>query len=111
MKMIDRDNKELFCELKIKNKVRNEIKINNILAVIKADDFIGSVNLIPGFNNISVKASTKAGNSCEKDLVVNYYLDLTGPKITIIEPAVTRGIKIVSKKYLVKKNDLLKCLL
>jgi cupin superfamily acireductone dioxygenase involved in methionine salvage len=76
----------------------SSIKVNGVNAEFQNGEFYGLVELNPGINNISVKAISFENLSCEKSFFVTLYVDSEGPQITIIEPSVNRGIKIVSKK-------------
>jgi cupin superfamily acireductone dioxygenase involved in methionine salvage len=76
----------------------SSIKVNGVNAEFQNGEFYGLVELKPGINNISVKAISFENLSCETSFFVSLYVDSEGPQITIIEPSVTRGIKIVSKK-------------
>ena len=76
----------------------SSLKINGVNAEFQKGEFYGLVELKPGLNNISVKAVNLDNLSCEKNFFVTLYADIEGPKLTLVEPAATRGIRIVSKK-------------
>lgn len=76
----------------------SSLKINGVNAEFQNGEFYGLVDLKIGLNSITVKAINLDNLSTEKSFFVTLYADVEGPKVTIIEPAVTRGIKIVSKK-------------
>jgi hypothetical protein len=76
----------------------SSIKINGVTAEYRNGEFYGLVDLKPGLNSITVNAVNIGNISCEKSFFVTLYVDNEGPQITIVEPSVTRGIKIVSKK-------------
>ena len=82
----------------LNDSVNTNIKINNKPVIMSGAEFKVSVNLKAGLNTIIIKDVNSYGISSEKILVVNYDADTTGPIVTISEPAVTRGVVIVSKK-------------
>ncbi|MDP4172487.1 MAG: caspase family protein [Bacteroidota bacterium] len=75
-----------------------EVLINNKKAnSIKKSEYFSNLKLQNGFNQVSVRVIGKNGKSTESSFRVIVESDKEGPKITIIEPAVSRGIKIVRK--------------
>ena len=79
-----------------------EIKVNEHEATLLKDNlFFSNVQLISGANIITVKATNLKDISSEVTFKVTTDIDQTGPKITITEPQVQRGIKIVRKTELV----------
>lgn len=79
-----------------------EIKVNEHEATLLKDNlFFSNVQLISGANIITVKATNLKGISSEVTFKVTTDIDQAGPKITITEPQVQRGIKIVRKTELV----------
>jgi len=77
--------------------VRN-IKINNKSAVIMGEnEFFANVKLDDGTNNILIEAVNVNGVFTNKSFKIITPIDDEGPKISIIEPTVSRGIKIVRK--------------
>ncbi|NUN09592.1 MAG: caspase family protein [Ignavibacteriaceae bacterium] len=88
----------------IKGIAEDETGIQNILVnetkatVTQTKEFFAQVKLTEGKNMLLVKAFDMSGNITEKVLTINYSSDTDGPSLTILEPAVTRGSLIVSKK-------------
>ena len=79
-----------------------EVVINGVKAsFISQKEFFGNVKLSEGPNVISIHAVDKSGNATEKLITVYRSSDTKGPYITVLEPAVTRGLKVVSKKELI----------
>ncbi len=79
-----------------------EIKVNEYEATVLKDNlFFANVQLISGVNIIVVKATNLKDISSEVAFKVTTDIDQAGPKITITEPQVQRGIKIVRKTELV----------
>lgn len=79
-----------------------EIKVNEHEATLLKDNlFFSNVQLISGANIITVKATNLKDISSEVTFKVTTDIDQAGPKITITEPQVQRGIKIVRKTELV----------
>jgi hypothetical protein len=80
----------------------NAITVNDNEATILKDNlFFVNLQLNSGTNIIVVKATNLKNISSEVTFKVLTDLDQTGPEITIIEPQVQRGIKIVRKTELV----------
>ena len=79
-----------------------EITVNENDAVILSDNlFFANVQLNSGMNIIVVKATNLRDVSSEVTFTVTTDIDQAGPQITIIEPQVQRGIKIIRKTELV----------
>ncbi len=70
---------------------------NKNAALLNNGEFYINYVLSYGINNIEVKIIDKDGNSSEKNIIVNWTPDITGPVVKIIDPPVSRGIKVVSK--------------
>ncbi|MCP5063433.1 MAG: caspase family protein [Ignavibacteriae bacterium] len=74
------------------------IKINNQTAAIMGDnEFFANVKLDDGINNILIETININGISTKKSFKIITPIDDKGPIISIIEPAVSRGLKIVRK--------------
>lgn len=79
-----------------------EVTVNDYEATLLKDNlFFANVLLNSGTNTIVVKATNLKGISSEVSFKVTTDLDQAGPKITITEPQVQRGIKIIRKSELV----------
>ncbi|HAB53007.1 MAG: hypothetical protein A2315_01780 [Ignavibacteria bacterium RIFOXYB2_FULL_35_12] len=79
-----------------------EIIVNGYEATILKDNlFFANVLLNSGTNIVIVKATNLRDISSEVTFRVTTDIDQAGPKITIIEPQVQRGIKIIRKTELV----------
>ena len=77
------------------------ITVNGNDAVLLQDNlFFANVQLKSGTNTLVVKATNLKDVSSEIQFNVITDLDETGPQITIIEPQVQRGIKVVRKTEL-----------
>jgi hypothetical protein len=75
-----------------------EVLINDKNAsLMNNGGFYINCELTYGINNIKIKAIDKQGNSSDKNIIVNWTPNLAGPVIKIIDPPVSRGIKIISK--------------
>ncbi|MGE5680797.1 MAG: caspase family protein [Bacillota bacterium] len=75
-----------------------EVQINNKKAnQIKKTDFYLNLKLSDGINLVNVKAIDKKGKITESAFRVIVDSDREGPVIHILEPVVSRGIKIVRK--------------
>jgi hypothetical protein len=84
------------------NDTIGEVLINNKKAVmIDNENFYYNYELTYGTNKITVKAVDKTGNSSDTTVIVFWAQDLTGPVIKIIDPPVSRGIKVVCKSEVV----------
>ncbi|MGD1007909.1 MAG: caspase family protein [Ignavibacteriaceae bacterium] len=89
--------------LTIRGMVKTDIGIQEILvnnkyaSLLNNDEFYINYELAYGANNITIKAIDKQGNSSDKNIIVNWTPNLAGPVIKIIDPPVSRGIKIISK--------------
>ena len=78
------------------------IEVNNKkAALLGKNEFFANVNLNDGINNIVVTATSLKGTKSEKIFKIITPVDAEGPKVTILEPAVSRGLRIV------RKNDVL----
>ncbi len=78
------------------------ITVNGVEAVLLQDNlFFVNVQLKSGKNAVIVKAANLIDVSSEIQFDVFTDLDETGPQITIIEPQVQRGVKVVRKSELV----------
>ncbi len=79
-----------------------EITVNNIEATILKDNlFFVNIQLDNGLNKIIVRAVNNKDVSSEVTFNIIAALDQDGPSITLIEPQVQRGIKIIRKTELV----------
>ncbi len=93
--------------LTIRGIVKTGIGIGRVLInyqnaeLINKGEFYFHYQLSYGKNNILIKAIDKNGNSSEKSIIINWTPDITGPIIKIIDPPVSRGIKVVSKSDVV----------
>lgn len=75
------------------------IEVNNQpAALLGKNEFFANVSLNDGINNVLVKAINIKGKSAEKLIRIITPIDDIGPEITIYEPSVSRGLKIVRKK-------------
>ena len=74
---------------------------NQRAALLGKNEFFANVNLNDGINNIVVTATSLKGTKSEKVFKIITPVDDEGPKVTILEPAVSRGLRIV------RKNDVL----
>ena len=92
----------------IRGKVEDHNAIRNIdingqsAALLGKSEFFSNINLNDGLNNIVVKVTNVKGNSSEKVFRIITPVDVVGPEIAIIEPSVSRGLKIVRKKDVLK---------
>jgi caspase domain-containing protein/glucodextranase-like protein len=78
--------------------IRN-IEVNgNAAALLGQNEFFSNINLNDGINNIVISATNVKGNSSQKIFKILTPVDDEGPEISIMEPAVSRGLKIVRKK-------------
>lgn len=88
----------------IRGKVDDKYDIRNIevnnkrAALLGKNEFFANVNLNDGINNIVVSAVNVKGKTAEKFFKIITPVDDQGPEIAILEPAVSRGLKIVRKK-------------
>ena len=74
---------------------------NNEATILKDNLFFANVLLNSGENIVIVRATNIKDISSEVTFKVITNIDLAGPQITILEPQVQRGIKIVRKTELV----------
>ncbi|MCW8850849.1 MAG: caspase family protein, partial [Melioribacteraceae bacterium] len=75
------------------------IEINGqAAALLGKNEFFSNISLNDGTNNILVKVTNVKGSSAEKSFRIITPVDDVGPEITILEPSVSRGLKIVRKK-------------
>ncbi|MBL1213641.1 MAG: caspase family protein [Ignavibacteriae bacterium] len=80
-----------------------EVRVNDITATImQGNSFFANVKLKDGINNIFVTATNVNEKKTQKSFKVITPIDLDGPKITLLEPAVSRGIKVIRKKDVLK---------
>jgi Caspase domain/Glucodextranase, domain B len=78
--------------------IRN-IEVNgNLAALLGKNEFFANINLNDGINNIVISATNVKGNSSQKIFKIITPVDDKGPEISILEPAVSRGLKIIRKK-------------
>ncbi len=83
--------------VKTGNKIK-EIVVNNKNAeLMNNGEFYINYELTYGKNNINIKAVDDRDNSSEKSIIVEWSPDVTGPVVKILDPPVSRGIKLVSK--------------
>lgn len=74
------------------------VTVNNTKATILTDNnFFTTIPLSGGTNNVKVIAVSSNGISGEYTFVVKNDIDSRGPTITIMDPSVTRGIKVIRK--------------
>ena len=72
--------------------------INKMKATILNDNnFYATISLADGQNTIKVEATNSAGLKSESVFKINNKVDSFAPTVTIVEPSVTRGIKVVRK--------------
>ena len=86
----------------------NALLINNLPVSLTNNSFSKYIHLKPGINPIRISVSDKMNNSNQVTFDIDYPVDKTGPVITILEPAVSRGIKIIQKSELVKISGIAK---
>lgn len=67
-------------------------------ALLGGNEFFSNIILNDGVNNLVVKATNVKGNSSEKAFKIVTPIDDIGPEIVLIEPSVSRGLKIIRKK-------------
>lgn len=86
-----------------------QITVNGYEANILSDNlFFANVQLSSGSNVITVRAINVKGVSSELTFKVITDLDQWGPTITIVEPQVQRGIKVIRKSELVNIKGIAK---
>ena len=74
------------------------VLINNVKATILNDNnFFATIPLFGGLNNIRIEAINSAGIKGEAVFRINNKVDTFAPTLTIVEPSVTRGIKVIKK--------------
>lgn len=79
-----------------------EVTVNNNKAEkLSSGEYIANLTLVPGMNDIFISAANMSGYKSEKSFKVFVPTQAKEMTITILEPPVTRGIKIVSKKDVV----------
>ncbi|MCK9212183.1 MAG: caspase family protein [Ignavibacteriaceae bacterium] len=71
---------------------------NNKATVMTSGEFFVNIKLTEGKNILLVKATDNKNNVSEKLIQVGYNSDIEGPIVTITDPQVTRGSKVISKK-------------
>ena len=81
--------------------IKNVTVNNNEATILKDNLFFANVLLKGGVNTIVVRATNLKDISSEFSFNVTTDIDQTGPKITITEPQIQRGIKIIRKSELV----------
>jgi len=82
----------------IDNTPLKSVNINGEEAkIFQNTNFFANVPLENGINNILVEAENTSGVKSEIEFIVNRSVDLKGPVVEILEPTVSRGIKIVRK--------------
>jgi hypothetical protein len=74
---------------------------NKYASLLNNGEFYINYDLIYGTNNITIKAIDKQGNSSDKNIIVDWIPKTMGPIVKIIDPPVSRGIKIISKSDVV----------
>ena len=74
---------------------------DNIADKLSSGGYYFNLSLNPGLNEIRITAINNKGMSTEKQFSVLVPTPAAGTIISIIEPPVMRGIKIVSKKELI----------
>ncbi len=88
----------------IRGKIEDKFAIRSIeingqaAALLGKNEFFSNISLNDGTNNIVVKSTNVKGNSAEKSFRIVTPVDDVGPEITLLEPSVSRGLKIVRKK-------------
>jgi hypothetical protein len=88
----------------VRGKVNDSYDIRSInvngqrAALLGQNEFFANINLNDGVNNIVVDATNIKGSMSEKIFKIITPIDDKGPEITITEPAVSRGLKVVRKK-------------
>ncbi len=76
----------------------NSVLINNTKATILNDNsFFATISLFGGMNNIRVEAVNADGLRGQSNFRINNKVDTFAPTLTVVEPSVTRGIKVVKK--------------
>jgi len=94
--------KEVY--LTIRGKVSDESGVRDVfinndkVTILPSNEFYAIVKLIEGINTLIVKATDSTSNIGEKLIKVTYQSDNDGPIIAILEPFVSRGSTVVSKK-------------
>ncbi|MDO8549947.1 MAG: caspase family protein [Ignavibacteria bacterium] len=74
------------------------VMINNTKATLLNDNnFFATIPLSDGMNNIKVEAVNSAGIKGESVFRIINKVDSFAPTVTIVEPSVTRGIKVIRK--------------
>ncbi len=74
------------------------VMINKIKATLLNDNnFFATISLSDGLNNFKVEAENSAGIKSEATFRINNKVDNLAPTLTIVEPSVTRGIKVIRK--------------
>ncbi len=80
----------------------NYFLINNQVGTSANNNFSKYIHLKPGNNPVKISVTDKMNNTSQISFDVDYPADKSGPVITILEPTVSRGIKIVHKSDLIK---------
>lgn len=83
----------------IDNVSLKEVKINgNTARIFQGSNFFANIELINGDNEILVEVENINGISEELEFLIKRSVDSKGPVVKILEPTVSRGIKIIRKK-------------
>jgi hypothetical protein len=76
----------------------SSVTVNGTKATILGDNnFFTTIPLMDGTNNVNIVAVNSKGIRGEFTFIVKKAIDTRGPTITVMEPSVTRGIKVVRK--------------
>jgi len=87
----------------IRGKINDASTITSVMVnktkanLLNDNNFYATITLSNGSNNIKVEAINDAGKKGEFTFKINNTLDNFSPTVTIVEPSVTRGIKVVRK--------------
>lgn len=83
------------------------VNINGTEAkIFQKNSFFANVSLKNGINDILVEVENSNGLKSEYNFVVNRTVDTEGPIVKILEPTVSRGIKIIRKADVVTVRGL-----
>lgn len=81
----------------------SKVTINSVPAKILSEtEFVDNIHLLDGVNNIMIRAVDLNGKLAEKQFTITTPIDLEGPKVTIIEPRMTRGLNVVHQADIIK---------
>jgi hypothetical protein len=76
----------------------NSVSVNGTKATLLSDNnFFATISLTGGLNNIRIEAVSSEGLKSETSFRIKNNADTFAPSITIVDPSVTRGIKVVKK--------------